>query len=196
MSSPNLNGKEIALSDFKNKKVLLIFPRGKVSDDYWCSLCHLQYSELAKLEIDKNLRKKYNLEIIFILPYIKDTVDRWMKYMPKAMATIEKWKNPDDPDNEKLKKWAETVKKINPETITYKDGKFPFPFPILIDADHSLSSTLDIYRTDWNGGSTGQNIPAVFILDENGVVKFKYISQNTMDRPHAEYLAEVIEKLM
>jgi hypothetical protein len=35
------------------------------------------------------------------------------------------------------------------------------------------------------------NIPAVFIIDKNGILQFKYISQVTFDRPRFDYLSNV-----
>lgn len=189
-------GKQVWFSDLKGKKVILIFPRGKVTDIYWCGLCHYQYSEMVKLDIDKNIRKKNNIEIYFVLPYPKDSVDKWIVDLPGSMAYIEKKKNPENPNDEKQKKSAEAFTKACPVTITYKDGKFPTTIPVLIDSNHSFSSKLGIYRDEWDGTKTGQNIPSIFILDEQGVVKFKYMSQNTFDRPHAEYLLEFVKKMM
>jgi alkyl hydroperoxide reductase subunit AhpC len=38
-----------------------------------------------------------------------------------------------------------------------------------------------------------QNVPTVFVIDPAGVVEFKYISQNTIDRPGVEHLVKVVE---
>ena len=35
---PTLQGTELSLADYKGKRLLLIFPRGKVDDD-WCQIC-------------------------------------------------------------------------------------------------------------------------------------------------------------
>jgi peroxiredoxin len=189
-------GKLVSLADFKGKKVLLIFPRGKVTDTHWCNICHYQYAELAKLEVSQKIKDKYKIEILFVLPYPKDTVDKWIKDMPESLKAVEKWKNPDNPNDEGQKKWAETIKKTCPESFSYKDDKYPFPFPILVDGDHAFSSKLGIYREEWDGYKTSQNVPTIFILDAQGTVKFKFMAQNTFDRPHAEYLLEFVKKMM
>jgi peroxiredoxin len=189
-------GKQVSLSDFKGKKVILIFPRGKVTDNHWCNLCHYQYAELAKLQVDQKIKEKYKVEILFVLPYPKDTVDKWQSIMPESLKIVEKWKNPENPNDVKKQKWAETIKKACPESFSYKDDKYPFPFPILIDGDYAFSSKLGLYRKEWDGGKTGQNVPTIFILDEQSMVKFKFMAQNTLDRPNAKYLVEFVKKMM
>ena len=86
---------------------------------------------------------------------------------------------------------------INIEEVkmSLEKGKIPTPFPILVDGERAVSKGLGIFSTDWNGSKIEQNIPTVFILDKNGTVQFKYISQNTFDRPGAEYLLKFIGKL-
>jgi len=189
-------GKQVWFSDLQGKKVILVFPRGKVTDAYWCALCHYQYAEMVKLEMEKKIRQKNKLEIYFVLPYPKDSVDKWIADLPKSMTAIEKWKNQENPVNEKQKKKAEAFNKACPINISYKDGKFPFPIPVLIDPEHSFSSKIGLYQSEWDGTKTGQNIPTIFILDEQGVVRFKFMSQNTFDRPHADYLLEFVRKMI
>ena len=92
----SVQGKNVSISGLRGKNVLLIFPRGRV-DDHWCQVCHYQYAELADLEKRLQLRKKYNLEILFVLPYDQATVEHWVAIFPEQMAVIEKWKNPGDP---------------------------------------------------------------------------------------------------
>jgi len=36
------------------------------------------------------------------------------------------------------------------------------------------------------------NQPAVYIIDKNGILQFKYISQVTFDRPGFDYLAKIL----
>ena len=189
-------GKQVSLSDFKGRKLMLIFPRGKVTDNHWCNICHYQYAEMAKLEVTQKIRKKYQVEILFVLPYPKDTVEKWQNDMAESLKAVEKWKNPEDMSNEKIKKKAEIFRKVCPDSFSYKDDKYPFPFPILIDGDHLVSSKLNLFREEWDGTKTGQNVPSVFILDEQGIVKFKFMAQNTFDRPDAGYLLEFVKKMM
>jgi peroxiredoxin len=69
----------------------------------------------------------------------------------------------------------------------------PLPFPILIDADHSVSSGLGLFTTNWGGSQVEQNMPAVYLIDDRGILKFKYIGQNTFDRPEYDYLLKILE---
>lgn len=39
----------------------------------------------------------------------------------------------------------------------------------------------------------GKNIPTVYIVDKNGILQFKYLSQNTFDRPGPAYLLKVLD---
>ncbi len=71
---PVYQGGEIKLSDLKGKNVMIIFPRGYSSPGSWCTICDYKYAELGDLEKTSQLRKKYNLEILFVLPYDRDTV--------------------------------------------------------------------------------------------------------------------------
>ncbi len=69
----------------------------------------------------------------------------------------------------------------------------PLPFPILIDADHQVSSGLGLFTTSWGGSEVAQNIPAVYLIDEQGILRFKYISQNNLDRPEYDYLLKILD---
>jgi hypothetical protein len=44
-------------------------------------------------------------------------------------------------------------------------------------------------------GPAEQNVPTLLIVDPEGIFQFKYISQNTLDRPPPEYLVRVVEIL-
>jgi alkyl hydroperoxide reductase subunit AhpC len=77
----------------------------------------------------------------------------------------------------------------------YEKGKVPTPFPILIDAERTVTKGLGIFTMEWSGRKIEQNIPTVLILDKNGTVQFKYMSQNTIDRPSAKYLRKFLETL-
>ncbi len=43
--------------------------------------------------------------------------------------------------------------------------------------------------------SAEQNMASVFIIDKNGVLRFKYIGQMTEDRPSIEFLMDYIQKM-
>jgi alkyl hydroperoxide reductase subunit AhpC len=72
-------------------------------------------------------------------------------------------------------------------------GQVPTPFPILVDADRTVSKGLGLFTTEWSGSKVEQNVPTVFVIDPAGIVQFKYFSQNTIDRPGIEHLARVVE---
>jgi hypothetical protein len=38
-------------------------------------------------------------------------------------------------------------------------------------------------------------VPTLFVIDAQGIVQLKYISQNTFDRPPAAYLLSFIQKM-
>ncbi len=155
---PALQGGEISLASLKGKNVLIIFPRGRVAD-HWCQICHYQYAELADLEMTQQIRKKYNLEILFILPYDKATVQHWVDIFPEQMAVIESWKNPgaEELKNPRVKAWMEAAKKLLPKTFVMSKENIPVPFPILIDAERKVSEGLQLFALDWDNSYVEQN---------------------------------------
>lgn len=194
---PAIQGGQVTLSDLKGKTVLLVFPRGRVGD-HWCQICHYQYAELVDLEDKLRLREKYNMEILFVLPYGEEMVKEWTEIFPAQMAVIESWKYPPEDENlsEGRRRWAETARQHFLSTFTYDDGKIPLPFPVLVDADRRVSKRLMLFTESWDRSDVEQNIPTIFILDGDGVVQFKYHSQTTFDRPAPEYLVRVIDRLV
>jgi peroxiredoxin len=191
------DNKTVSLSDYKGKNVMLVFPRGKV-DEHWCQLCHYQYAELAELEKELHFQQKYNLTVLIILPYNEDLVKKWIAMFPDQLAQIEKWKHPDNVQNltqnekRRFNFWLQLFPKQIPSPVV--DGRVPFP--VLIDSDRELSMKLGIFTTFWDRSYVEQNISSIFILDKAGIVKFKYVSQSTIDRPKPEYLFKVIEKMV
>jgi len=188
-------GQEIRLSSLKGKNVMLIFPRGYAGPDRWCTICHYKYVELAELERTSQIRKKYNLEILFVLPYPREIVEKWLEVIPDQMAKIKNWKYPENLDrlDEKGKQSVERYRRLFPKDFSLSKENIPLPFPILIDADHQVSSGLGLFTTSWGGSQVEQNIPAVYLIDERGILRFKYISQNTLDRPEYDYLLKILE---
>jgi len=77
--------------------------------------------------------------------------------------------------------------------LALPQGEMLAPFPVLVDADRRLSKSLGLFRTEWSGGKADQNIPSVFIVDRDGILLFKYMGQNTTDRPSADYLFTVLD---
>jgi peroxiredoxin len=189
------NGKTVLLSDFKGKNVMLIFPRGMVEKDYWCQICHYQYADIADLEKISSIRKKYNLEVLFILPYTTDSVKNWIKMFPKQMEIIDNWKYPKDSSNlsEGAIKWANTTRELLPKKMVFDPNNIETPFSILADSQRLVSNGFKLYK---NEPDAPQNTPAIYIIDKKGKLRFKYICQNTTDRPTFQYLFQIIEKMV
>jgi len=194
---PALQGGDVSMSRLKGKNVLLIFPRGLAGENHWCHVCNYQYADLAELEKAKAIRKTYNLEIVFVMPYGLDAVRQWAEKFPDQMKDIENWKNPADPSalDEKGKTRLALYRKNFPNRYVYEKGQVPLLFPVLLDPERKVCQGLGIFATEWGGSKVDQNVPTVFVIDARGVVQLKYISQNTFDRPSAEYLLNFIGKL-
>ncbi len=192
---PSYQGAEVRLSSLKGKKVMLIFPRGYAGPDRWCTICHYKYVELVDLEKATQIREKYNLEILIVLPYPRNTVKLWLEVLPEQMLKIKNWKYPENLEqlDEKGKQAVERYRQIFPRDFMLSKDNIPLPFPILIDADHQVSSGLGLFTTSWGGSEVEQNIPAVYLIDEQGILRFKYISQNTLDRPEYDYLLNILD---
>jgi len=194
---PALQGGQITLSSFRGKTVMLVFPRGK-SGGGWCHVCHYQYAELAEFDEQRGMRANHEVEILFVLPYGGEMVQEWADAFPAQLQDIEDWKNPPDQANldERQRRRMETVRRYYPKRFDYDAGSVRLPFPVLIDADRAISQQLGLFTTNWGGAEVEQNVPTIFILDGEGIVQFKYHSQNTLDRPGPEYLLRVVENLV
>ena len=190
----SFQGDQVSLSGLKGKNVLLIFPRGLAGQDHWCHVCNYQYAELAELEKSRSIREKYNLEILFVLPYGKDMVRDWVDRFSTQMQDLEDRKNPAEPQklDEQGKARLVMMKRYFPKKFLYEKGAVPLPFPLLIDADRTVSKGLGLFTTEWSGSKIDQNVPTIFIIDKEGILRFKHISQNTFDRPGPDYLLDFI----
>jgi peroxiredoxin len=189
-SLPALDGRTLALGQFKGRTVILVFPRGKVagedgSDPHWCQLCHYQYAELAELEQTTAFRAALNVEVLFVLPYGRNELAEWVSVFPKQVATVDRWR-------QQVKAWRDLL----PRPVVFTNGPGATPFPILCDADQAVSKRLGLFTLEWDHAKVEQNIPTVFIIDTMGVVRFKYASQNTFDRPSASYLVRAVQRLV
>jgi len=196
-SLPSLQGPEVALSKLKGKNVLIVFPRGYAAENYWCTICDYYYAELVELERTESVRKKFNLEILYVFPYPKETVQAWVNDLPAQLEKLHGWKYPAEPDklDEKGKARMERLLKGLPKDLLFKKGEVPLPFPILIDAGHAVTGGLGTYTAEWGGSKIDQNIPTVMLVDADGTLRFKYMGQNTWDRPSYEYLFRQMECL-
>ena len=192
---PVYQGGTLTLSSLRGKNVLILFPRGYAAENYWCTICNYRYVELAELEKAQKIREKYNLEILVVFPYTRDIVKAWLEALPGQLETVRATKNPADPAalDEKAKIRMERFRQLFPADYKLEKGEILAPFPILVDGERTLSKKLDLFRTEWTGSKVDQNIPSVYIVDAAGVLQFKYLGQNTVDRPGYDYLLKVLE---
>ena len=190
---PTYDGKTISLSDFKGKNVLVVFPRVFAAEGRWCSICNYQYAELMTLA--KKAKEKYNLEFLYVISFSEKTIHNWIDALPDQMVAIEQMKTPKD-NTEQSNRRAAFAKNFFVNKYEFTKGEVPTPFPILIDSARAVSKSLGIFTTEWNGSKVEQDIPSLYLLDKNGILKFKYVSQTTADRPKNDYLLEVFEKFL
>lgn len=196
-SLPIYQGGEFHLSNEKGKNVLLVFPRGYYDKDVWCDICAYEYLDLVDEFHNKKLAEKYDLDIFIILPYDKSTIDKWLIDIPEVYSSLEEGKHlADTTTNEKARTWVHFANKHYPKTFTINKGETPKPFKILVDEKHELSERFEIFKTEWWGTTVDQNIPTFILLDKEGTVIFKYISQHTIDRPTTGYLKTIMDAMI
>jgi peroxiredoxin len=194
---PIYQGGEFKLSEERGKNILLVFPRGYYDKDVWCDICAYEYLDLVDEFYNKHLAEKYNLNLVFILPYDTTTIRKWLEDMPEVYAGLEAGKHlADTLTNEKSMIWVHFANKHYPKTFTIKKGETPQPFKILSDEKHELSERLQIFRTEWWGTNVDQNMPTFILLNDEGEVVFKYISQHTIDRPSSAYLLKIMDEFI
>ena len=190
---PTYDGKTVSLSDFKGKNVLIVFPRGYAAEGRWCSICNYQYAQM--LDLERRIKGKIDLQILYVFPYSEEKSHEWIDAFPDQMTLIENMKNPKETDDRSVRR-AEFAKNYFTEKYEFKKGEVPTPFPILIDSARTVSKSLGLFMTEWGGSKVDQNIPAVYLLDKNGVLKFKYVGQSTTDRPGINYLIKIMESML
>jgi len=188
-----MGGKTVSLADYKGKNVLVVFPRVFAAEGRYCSICNYQYAEL--LSLAKTAKEKYNLEILYVIPFSDKTINNWIDAFPDQMASIEQMKIPKDNTEQSIRR-AEFAKNFFVNKYEFTKGEVPTPFPILIDSARTVSKSLGIFTNDWGGSKVEQDIPSVYLLDKNGILKFKYVSQSTVDRPKNDYLLKVFDSFL
>jgi peroxiredoxin len=190
------DGGEFSLSKYKGKNILLMFPRGWLGR-VWCPYCPYQYLELAELEKKSHIRKKYNLEVVFVLPYSSGKIVDWFDKFSDAIKTVEGIKNPQDQGNLPLvqKEYAAWARQQFPKSYEVKKEEVRTVFPVLVDSNRTLSKQLKIFIKFWDGVTSDQNISSIFIVDSKGILRLKYIGQMTEDRPSVDYLLDFIKKM-
>ncbi len=188
---------EFTLSKYRGKNVLLMFPRGWLGG-VWCPYCPYQYLELEQMEQQSKIREAYNLEIAFVMPYSSDRIKDWMEKFPMAMQGVEARKNPPTtagPLPQYTLDYAAWAKEQFPKKFDVKADDPHKVIPVLVDEQRTLSRQLKIFTNLWDGVISEQNIASIFVIDKNGILRFKYISQMTEDRPSVDMVLDVIKNL-
>ncbi len=193
-----LDGKTVRLSALKGRNVMLVFPRVFYAAGGDCSICGYQYAELADRFQAGKWKERFNLDVLFVFPFSAELTRSWIARIPTMLAAVEEWKNPKEEDlkNEQVKRWMEIARQAFPRKYAFAAAAVPMPFPIILDEKRELSKGLDLFREEWSGGKGDQNIPSLFILDKEGVVRFKLIGQHTLDRPAADYLEKIMAAVL
>lgn len=173
---PSYQGGEVTLSKLRGKTVVLVFLRGHVAPTAWCHVDNFQHGSLVDFETRTQFQKMNNAAILIVFPYDKAEVDKWVARYAQQVADIEK--NDKSPYS-------------MPKTFKLTDAAAT-TFPILLDADRSLTKGLGVFATEWSGAKVEQDVPTMVVIDPDGVVQFKYFSQNTLDRPGVEHMAKVV----
>ncbi|MGB9006120.1 MAG: redoxin domain-containing protein [Candidatus Aminicenantales bacterium] len=196
-SLPTYQDGSLTLSSLRGKNVVLIISRVYAGEGRYCTICDYKYAEAVEVEKKAKLREKYNAEVLFLFAFSREEVAKWLAALPAQLEKIKNGKNPPEPEklDQQGKERMERMRKFFPLDLSLKEGEVPLPFPLLLDADRKLSKTLGVFATEWSGSKVDQGIPSVFILDKNGVLQFKYISQNTADRPSYEYLMKILNMI-
>lgn len=194
---PLYQGGEISLSSLRGKNIVVIVPRFWAAPGYYCTICDYQYVNLAEVDKTEPFLKKYNAQIVYLFPFGKEDVAKWLSSLPEQMDKIKAAKNPPDLSklDEKGKTRMERWRKFFPKDFSLKPDAVPTPFPLMLDPDRKISRPLGVFSTNWGGGEVEQGIPSVFIINAKGVLMFKYIGQNTVDRPSPEYLEKILEMI-
>lgn len=194
----NSEGELININQVENNNILLIFPRGRVTADIWCPICHYQYLEMIEIANNNKLENKYDMAIFFVLPYSADTLQSWLDAIPRSLQTIENWKYPkgDNATNPNVIAWSEYSKEFFPYSFKYDETTFKTEIPILFDADRKVSEGLQIFRNEWGGTKVDQNVPTIFLLDKDRKVRLKYFSQYTNDRLSGDYIVKYLKKML
>jgi len=75
-----------------------------------------------------------------------------------------------------------------PDRVQAIVNTFGYPYPVLADADHAVSSTYGIYNLLNDERAT----PSVFIVDQAGFITWLYVGQDFSDRPSTQ---EILDQL-
>jgi peroxiredoxin len=191
---PVYGGGTFTLSEQKGKNVLLFFPRGSLGKT-WCKICQYTYVEVNERERLEGLKKKYNMEIVFVLPYTSEKISDFFKTIPAALEAMEKAKSPEQDATLRQKELAEFITKMFPQKYEWTQKDMATALPMLVDSESTVSKRLKLFTTHWDQVISEQNIPTTYIIDQNGILTFKYHSQTTYDRPDWNYIESILKKM-
>jgi alkyl hydroperoxide reductase subunit AhpC len=65
-------------------------------------------------------------------------------------------------------------------------SSFRYPYPVLADTDHAVSSAYGVYDLL----NDKRAAPSVFIVDESGLVTWAYVGQDANDRPLTQQILD------
>lgn len=192
---PALQGGEVSLASLKGKNVVLVVPRVRYGEGKWCTICNYGYAELAALDAAEGFRKALDAEVVYLLPFGREMAEAWIEATPEELAKIKGWKDPSEADkaNAGRMRMAENARRLLSMDLTSEKGKVAKPFPILLDAERSVTGPLGLFATEWAGAKAEQGVPSVFVLDAQGVIRFKHVAQNSpWDRPDGRTILDVL----
>lgn len=100
-------------------------------------------------------------------------------------------------DYERIAKYNTEIVYINPEdlgrTREYlakgKMAREDVPFPVVLDPDRQFARDYFIEKPT---EKMTEVFPATFLIDQNGILRFKYVGMDPYDRPPIEHLEEIL----
>lgn len=195
---PALQGGAVSLASLRGRNVIVIVPRVRYGEGKWCTICNYGYAELAALDAAEDFRRATNTEVVFVAPFGRDITSAWIEATPAELAKIGGWKNPPEAEraDPKVAKRMVNARRLLTMELAAEPGTVAKPFPILLDAERTLTGGLGVFATEWGGAKAEQGIPAVYILDRDGVVRFKHVAQtSTWDRPETRTILDFVAAL-
>jgi peroxiredoxin len=83
----------------------------------------------------------------------------------------------------------ESVERVQDYIAKAKLTREDIPFPVVADPDRAF---VKAYRLEKLTEKQVEVFPSMFLIDRNGVLRFKYIGTEPFDRPSADYLEEIL----
>lgn len=134
---------------------------------YWCPFCNRQ---LKQLQDSLPLLKKYNAQIVAISPesaiYVNNTID-------KTGATY--------------------------QIISDANNSIMQRYKVAYDVDASTNNRLKNIGVDLQTVNASHNavlpVPAVYIINQKGIIQYAFFDQNYRNRPSVKTLLEQLDQL-